>query len=187
MVLTRLMAINTLRALSDVVVMALTDIKISPTASTINPMAENQVMVRRKATVMMKATAMIEAMERLMSTSKRKVTAAKRATVPKKDMERAKMLAKRRATDMIRATVLKILTEATKKSKVGQKEKYTVNTNMLMAFMMTKNKPTAVTLNMARNRTTATTKATVARIDMLVERLTAIARNMATRKSDRGH
>ena len=70
MVLTRVMAMNTIKDLMDtmVTVMVLTAIKISPTASTINPMATNQVTVRNRVTVMKKATATIRAMERLMST-----------------------------------------------------------------------------------------------------------------------
>ena len=70
MVLTRVMAMNTIKDLMDtmVTVMVLTAIKISPTASTINPMAANQVTVRNRVTVMKKATATIRAMERLMST-----------------------------------------------------------------------------------------------------------------------
>ena len=70
MVLTRVMAMNTIKDLMDtmVTVMVLTAIKISPTASTINPMAANQVTVRNRVTVMKKATATIKAMERLMST-----------------------------------------------------------------------------------------------------------------------
>merc|ERR1712038_753385 len=111
-------------------------------------------MVRNKVMVMMKVTATIRAMARLMNTWKRKVTEAKRATVRKKAMELAKTMAKRRATDMTRATVLKILTEVTKRLKVGPKEKYIVNISMLMVFMMTKNDHMAVTLAMARNKTT---------------------------------
>ena len=70
MVLTKVMVINTIKDLMDtmVTVMVLTAIKISPTASTINPMAANQVTVRNRVTVMKKATATIRAMERLMST-----------------------------------------------------------------------------------------------------------------------
>ena len=70
MVLTRVMAMNTIKDLMDtmVTVMVLTAIKISPTASTINPMAANQVMVRNRVTVMKKATATIKAMEPLTST-----------------------------------------------------------------------------------------------------------------------
>ena len=185
MVLTRAMAINTLKDLmaTMVTVMALTAIKISTTASTLNPMAANQATERNKVTVMIKAMATTRAMERLMNTWKKKVTAPKRATAIKKDMELAKTMAKRRVTDMSRATNLKILTVATRRLKAGPKEKYIVSISMLMVFMMTKNRPTVVTLATARNKTTDMTRATAVRIDMLVERLTATRRPTATRRS----